>query len=61
MRKELESLQAAGTPIRIGISGAGWMGSGFVAAVSHVPGMEVTVIETDHFVAADGIAEIEVV
>ena len=41
---DLQRLQAAGRPIRVGASGAGWMGSGFVAAMSHVPGMQVCLV-----------------
>jgi predicted homoserine dehydrogenase-like protein len=44
LREELRSLEAEGKPIRLGVSGAGWMGSGFVAQVAHVPGMEVSVL-----------------
>ncbi|MEA3334979.1 MAG: NAD(P)-dependent oxidoreductase [Chloroflexota bacterium] len=40
----LKQRQADGTPIRIGATGAGWMGSGFVAQVRHVPGMEVSIL-----------------
>jgi predicted homoserine dehydrogenase-like protein len=41
-------LEAEGRPIRVGVSGAGWIGSGFVAQVAHVPGMAVTVLaDTD--------------
>lgn len=48
IRQELERLQAQGKPIRLGVSGAGWMGSGFVTAVSHMPGMEVHLLaDTD--------------
>ncbi len=48
IRQELQKLQAQGKPIRLGVSGAGWMGSGFVTAVSHMPGMEVYLIaDTD--------------
>jgi predicted homoserine dehydrogenase-like protein len=42
--QELRQLQAAGKSIRVGASGAGWMGSGFLAGVKHVPGMEVVVL-----------------
>jgi predicted homoserine dehydrogenase-like protein len=42
--QELLALEAKGTPIRVGASGAGWMGSGFVTQVAHVPGMDVTVL-----------------
>jgi len=44
MHEELSRRQAEGQQIRLGVSGAGWMGSGFVAAVSHVPGMRVCVL-----------------
>jgi predicted homoserine dehydrogenase-like protein len=44
IRQELLRLKAQGNPIRVGVSGAGWIGSGFVAQVAHVPGMEVTVL-----------------
>ncbi len=44
IRQELLKRQAAGNPIRVGSSGAGWMGSGFVAAMKHVPGMELTAL-----------------
>jgi predicted homoserine dehydrogenase-like protein len=42
--QELMRLESQCSPIRVGVSGAGWMGSGFVAQVAHVPGMEVTVL-----------------
>lgn len=42
--RELQKLEAQGQPIRLGVSGAGWMGSGFVAQVARVPGMEVMVL-----------------
>lgn len=44
IHRELQRLQAQGKPIRVGASGAGWMGSGFLAQVKHVPGMEVVVL-----------------
>jgi predicted homoserine dehydrogenase-like protein len=44
LQEELRRLEADGKPIRLGVSGAGWMGSGFVAQVAHVPGMEVSVL-----------------
>jgi predicted homoserine dehydrogenase-like protein len=44
LRQELWRRQAEGQPIRVGASGAGWMGSGFVAAMKHVPGMEVVTL-----------------
>jgi len=48
IRQELLRLEAGGNSIRVGVSGAGWIGSGFVAQVAHVPGMKVTVLaDTD--------------
>ena len=44
LHQELRRRAAEGRPIRVGVSGAGWMGSGFVTQVAHVPGMEVTVL-----------------
>ena len=44
IREELLRLEAQGQPIRVGASGAGWMGSGFLAQVAQVPGMEVVVL-----------------
>jgi predicted homoserine dehydrogenase-like protein len=41
LRNKLEGLSQAGTPIRVGLVGAGQMGRGFVAQVSGIPGMEV--------------------
>jgi predicted homoserine dehydrogenase-like protein len=41
---ELHRLAAAGTPIRLGVSGAGWMGSGFVMQVAQMRGMVVCVL-----------------
>lgn len=44
IRQELLRRQAEGRPIRVGASGADWMGSGFVTQMKHVPGMEVFVL-----------------
>lgn len=52
IHKELLALQSQGSPIRLGISGAGWIGSGFVAQVGHVPGMEVAVLADADVAAA---------
>ena len=52
MRNELLKLEAEGRPIRVGASGSGWMGSGFVAAMKHVPGMEVVVLVDQDTAAA---------
>jgi len=44
LRHELLRRQAEGRPIRVGASGIEWMGSGFVTAMSVVPGMELVVL-----------------
>jgi predicted homoserine dehydrogenase-like protein len=44
IHKDLVRLEAEGRPIRVGVSGAGWIGSGFVAQVAHVKGMQVNVL-----------------
>jgi predicted homoserine dehydrogenase-like protein len=44
MHQELKKLAAQGQPIRVGVSGAGWIGSGFVTQVSHIDGMTVNVL-----------------
>jgi predicted homoserine dehydrogenase-like protein len=43
LRYRLEALERAGTPIRVGLVGAGQMGRGFVAQVAGIPGMEVVI------------------
>ena len=52
IHQDLQRLQAAGKPIRVGASGAGWMGSGFVAAMAHVPGMQVCLLADADVAAA---------
>lgn len=42
--EDLEKLEAQQTPIRIAVSGAGWLGSGYVKAFSHTKGMRVDLI-----------------
>jgi predicted homoserine dehydrogenase-like protein len=49
---ELQKREALRKPIRVGISGAGWIGSGFVRAVCYVPGMEVNLIANHNLAAA---------
>jgi predicted homoserine dehydrogenase-like protein len=44
MYEKLKGYAESGKVIRVGATGAGWMGSGFVAAVKNVPGMEVSVL-----------------
>ncbi len=54
IHQELRKLEAEGRPIRVAASGAGWMGSGFVAAMKHVPGMELVVlVDSDPKAAAE--------
>ena len=42
--QELQRLDAKGTPIRVSVSGAGWLGSGFVKQIARVPGMIVNIV-----------------
>jgi predicted homoserine dehydrogenase-like protein len=44
LRRELERRSAAGNLVRIGVSGAGWIGSGFVAQVAQMKGLTVPVL-----------------
>jgi predicted homoserine dehydrogenase-like protein len=52
IKDELARLEAEGKPIRVGVSGAGWIGSGFVAQVAHVSGMQVNVLADPDLEAA---------
>lgn len=52
IRDDLLRLAAEGRPIRVGVSGAGWIGSGFVQAVSHMQGMVVNVLADEDVAAA---------
>lgn len=44
MWRELLKLEAQGKSIRLGVSGADWLGSGFVTEVTRVPGMDVVIL-----------------
>jgi len=44
LRNELLKREAEERPIRVGVSGAGWMAGGFLAQVAQVPGMEVVIL-----------------
>ncbi len=44
LRRRLEELEAANTPIRVGLVGAGQMGRGFIAQVNGIPGMETVAV-----------------
>ncbi len=50
--RRLRQLQEENRPIRVGASGAGWMGSGFAAAVAQMPGMVVHVLADADVAAA---------
>ena len=52
IKDELARLEAEGKPIRVGVSGAGWIGSGFVAQVAHVKGMQVNILADSNINAA---------
>jgi predicted homoserine dehydrogenase-like protein len=52
LHQELIKRQTEGNPIRVGISGAGWMGSGFLAQMALVPGMDVLVVADEDTQAA---------
>lgn len=47
MYDRLKKLETEGSAIRVGATCFGWMGGGFVAAMRHVPGMEVSVVAAD--------------
>jgi predicted homoserine dehydrogenase-like protein len=44
LRSKLEALEREGTPIRVGLVGAGQMGRGFIAQVTGIPGMETVAV-----------------
>jgi predicted homoserine dehydrogenase-like protein len=50
--ERLQARERAGRPIRIGCHGAGWMGSGFVAATERIPGLAITVLAAADVAAA---------
>jgi predicted homoserine dehydrogenase-like protein len=52
IHQDLAKLEAEGKPIRVGVSGAGWIGSGFVAQVAHVKGMRVSLLADTNLGAA---------
>jgi predicted homoserine dehydrogenase-like protein len=59
LRSRLETLERAGTPIRIGLVGAGQMGRGFIAQVAGIPGMEtVAVADVDPQRGLDAFREV---
>ncbi len=52
IQSDLLRLSARGKPIRVGVSGAGWIGSGFVAQVAQMQGMQVSVLADANTAAA---------
>lgn len=50
--QELLAREAEGKPIRLGVSGAGWMGSGFVRQIAQTRGMRVDVLADENTGAA---------
>jgi predicted homoserine dehydrogenase-like protein len=50
--EELRRLESQGVPIRLSVSGADWLGSGFVRQLAHVPGMRVNVVADANVAAA---------
>ncbi len=52
MYQELLKLSAEHKPIRIGVSGAGWMASGFISQVQQMKGMTVNVVADENVQAA---------
>ena len=59
LRSKLEVLERAGTPIRVGLVGAGQMGRGFIAQVAGIPGMEtVAVADVDPQRGLDAFREV---
>ena len=58
LRSKLETLERAGTPIRVGLVGVGQMGRGFIAQVANIPGMEtVAVADVDPVRGLDAFRE----
>jgi predicted homoserine dehydrogenase-like protein len=53
LSNELNRREQEGKPIRVGASAIEWMGSGLVAAFSHVPGMEISAVANQN--VAEGI------
>jgi len=54
LRHELLKREEERNPIRVGASGIAWMGSGFVEAMAHVPGMELSVLVNEDVEEATG-------
>jgi predicted homoserine dehydrogenase-like protein len=59
MYERLRAHEAAGRAITVAATGAGWMGSGFVAAVRRVPGMRIGVLADPDTGAARAALETE--
>lgn len=52
LSQDLARLQSESRPIRVGVSGAGWIGSGFVAQVARMQGMRVDLLADEVIPAA---------
>lgn len=50
--QDLARLKSEGCSIRVGVSGAGWIGRGFLAQVARMPGMRVDLLADEHVPAA---------
>jgi predicted homoserine dehydrogenase-like protein len=50
--QRLKQLEAHGDPILVGATAEGWMGSGFVAQMAHVPGMRLMIVADEDVEAA---------
>ena len=55
---DLAEREAAGNPVRIGIVGAGEMGTDLVTAVAHMPGVEIAAIADRRLAGAPQAIEI---
>lgn len=55
--KQLMKRENEGKRIRVGVSGAGWMGSGFVTQVSRMKGMEVILLADEDVAGARAVLE----
>jgi predicted homoserine dehydrogenase-like protein len=54
---ELLKRDSDGRPVRLGVSGAGWMGAGFVTQVSRMKGLEVVLLADEDTAAARTLLE----
>jgi predicted homoserine dehydrogenase-like protein len=57
LQNDLLKRESEGKRVRLGVSGAGWMGGGFVTQVSRMKGMEVTLIADEDVAGARALFE----